>query len=154
MDKEQGHDPLDRHGLAIAIWLSAGVIAAALFHRGFQTGGVWWLAGGFAAVHAGFALHVVVNAVWNTRFTSREVALSLVVALAAILAFVIATFFDPGFAIAFFLPVVLGLASLVAVVIAYMVIRFGPRSALETFDVIRNNNPRQAARLPHRGGRR
>jgi hypothetical protein len=34
-----------------------------------------------------------------------------------------------------------------------MVIRDGPRAAFARFDIIRDNNPRRASRLPHRGGR-
>ena len=52
------------------------------------------------------------------------------------------------------MPIGLGLGALVFVVVVSMLISFGPRRAFEKFDVIRDNNLRAAARLPHRGGRR
>jgi len=55
---------------------------------------------------------------------------------------------------AIFLPAGIGLAALLSAVIIYLVIRFGSRGAFERFEVVRDNNPRPASRLPHRGGRR
>lgn len=145
---------LDRHGLVMAVWLPAGFVALALFHYGVGGAGPLWVALGFAAILAGFAAHVVVNAVLRTGFSPAEVALALVLFLAGVLAFVLATLFSEGFAEHNFLVVVGGMAALAAVVIFYMVTRAGPRGAFEAFDVIRDNNPRRSSRLPHRGGRK
>jgi MFS family permease len=144
---------LDRHALVMAVWLPTAFVAAALLHHGFGQGGVWWLAGGFAAVLAGFGAHVIVNAALGTDFTTREVALALFAFALAALALVFAVLLTPGFATTFFWPTALGMMALAAAAVLYMVIRYGPRAAFERFDIIRDNNPRRASRLPHRGGR-
>lgn len=147
-------DRLDRHGLVLACWLSTGSVALGLFHFGFGAGGPWWIAGGFVLLIAGFALHVVVNAVTRSWFNAGEVALGLVLYLSGLLAFVLATLLVDGFAERHFLPVAGGMAFLAAAAIFAMVTRFGPRAAFEQFDIIRDNNPRRASSLAHRGGRR
>jgi hypothetical protein len=141
---------LDRHALVMAVWLPAAFVAAGLFHHGFGPGGSWWLMGGFAAVLAAFGGHVIVNAVLGTDFTARETALGLFAYALAVLALVFSVLLAPGFA---FWPPALGLVALAAAVIFYMVIRYGPRTAFNRFDIIRDNNPRRASSLPHRGGR-
>ena len=77
-------DRLDRHALVATLWLPTGLVAAVLFHHGFDGAGLWWVAGGFAALLAGFAGHVVVNVVLGTGFGPREVGFGLVVCLAAL----------------------------------------------------------------------
>lgn len=145
---------LDRHGLVMAVWLAAGFLALALFHYGFGGAGPLWVAAGFGAILAGFAAHVIVNAVLRTGFSAAEVALALVLFLAGTLAFGMATLFSEGFAQRNFLVVVGGMAALVAAVIFYMVTRAGVRGAFEAFDIIRDNNPRRSSRLRDRRGRR
>ena len=154
MQAEDAEARLDRHALVIAVWLAAGAVAALLFRLGLAGAGTWWLAGGFAALLAGFAGHVIVNAVLGTTFSPREVALALVLALVGLLALVLAALAVEGFAETYFLPLVGGAALLVTVAVFYLVTRHGPRRAFEVFDVIRDNNPRAASRLPHRGGRK
>ncbi|MCA3441765.1 MAG: hypothetical protein INF52_00080 [Rhodobacter sp.] len=141
---------LDRHALVMAVWLPAAFVAVGLFHHGFGPGGSWWLMGGFASVLAAFGAHVIINAVLGTDFTAREVALGLFVYALAALALVFSVLLTPGFA---FWPSALGLVALAVAVILYMVIRYGPRAALNQFDIIRDNNLRRASSLPHRGGR-
>jgi hypothetical protein len=70
------------------------------------------------------------------------------------LSLVVAVFLADGFAERFFLPVMGCTTGLLAIIVAYLLIRHGPRRALEAFDIIRDNNPRRASRLPYRGGRR
>lgn len=146
---------LDRHALVMAIWSPLAFVAATLLHKGTTDGGPWWIAAGFGAILAGFAGHIIVNAVLKTRFTAGEVALGAVVFAAALLALLATVVFAPASVSGpIVLPLAIGLAGLVAAVIVYLVIAFGPRRAFEKFDVIRDNNPRAASRLPHRGGRR
>lgn len=155
MDREGATDQLDRHVLVMAIWAPALFAAALLLHRGITTGGLLWIAAGFLAILAAYAGHIVANAVLGTGFSQGEVALGAVVfalALAALLLAVLVA--PPGTAAAVWLALGLGLATLVAAVVVYLVIAHGPRRAFEAFDVIRDNNPRPASRLPHRGGRR
>lgn len=147
-------DRLDRHALVLAIWLAAGFVALVLLQRGFGAGGVPWLAGGFGALLAGFAGHVIVNAVLGTGFTRREVGLGMVVYLAGWLALVLAILLVNGFAARFLLPVAGGMIVLAVAVVFTLVTRFGARGAFAAFDVIRDTNPRRANRLPRRGGRK
>lgn len=147
-------DALDRHALISAIWLPAGLVALGLMHHGFAGGGPWWVLAGFAAVLAGYALHVIANAALATPFSRYEVALALVIYAAAGVALVVAVLLQPGFAETFFLPVAAGMAALAAAVVLYMVTRSGARAAFGQFDIIRNNNPRSTSVLPHRGGRK
>lgn len=154
MQTDDRDDALDRHALVLAVWLPAAALAGLAFHLGFGMAGAAWLGAGFGAVIAGFAAHVIINAVTGSHFTPREVALALVVTLAGLMAHVAAILFAPGYADRFFLPVSSGLAVLVAVLVFYLVTSWGPRRAFETFDVIRDNNRRAASRLSHRGGRK
>ncbi len=147
-------DALDRHALVSAVWLPPGFVALGLFHYGFASGGPWWVLAGFAAVLAGYAAHVIVNAVLSTAFSRYEVALALVVYAASGLALVMAVLLQPGFAAKFFLPVAGGMAGLAAAVVFYMVTTSGARAAFGQFDIIRNNNPGRASGLSNRGGRK
>jgi predicted anti-sigma-YlaC factor YlaD len=154
MRSREALDRLDRHALVLAIWLPAGFLALAVLAHGFRSAGPIWVLAGFVPILFGFAAHLVVNAVLGTDFTEREAALGLTVVVAAIVALFAASLFDPGFAERYFLPSAGGLAGLAAAIVGYLVIRHGPRRAFETFDIIRDNNPRRASRLPHRGGHR
>ena len=151
-DNAYGH--LDRHALVMTIWLPVGFIATIVGHRGFLLEDGWWVLAAFGAVLAGFACHVIANAVLGTDFTVREVALGLVLFVALMLGLGLATLLVDGFAARFLLPVAGGMAMLVAAVAFYMITRYGVRSAFDKFDVIRDFNPRATSRLPHRGGRR
>lgn len=154
MQADEAEMRLDRHALVVAVWLAAGAVAAVLFHMGFGAGGLMWLAAGFAALLAGFAGHVIVNAILGTGFSPRETALGLVAMMAALLALVLSSLLVEGFSERFFLPVTFGLSVLVLAVVLTMVTRHGPRRAFEVFDVIRDNNRRASSVLPHRGGRK
>ncbi len=149
------YDRLDRHALVMAIWTPSGFVAATLLHKGLVSGGDWWIFAGFVAIIATFVAHVIANAVLKTGFTTGERALGIVAFAAALLSLLMAVLVGPAeLGARIFLPVGLGLISLVVTVVAYLVIAFGARSAFEKFDVIRDNNLRPASRLPHRGGRR
>lgn len=149
------YDRLDRHALVMAIWTPSAFVAATLLHKGLMSGGDWWIFAGFAAIIAAFAAHIVANAVLGTGFTAGETALGIVAFAAALLSLLLTVLVGPAeLGARIFLPVGIGLMSLVVAVVAYLVIAFGARAAFEQFDVIRDNNPRRASRLRHRGGRR
>lgn len=155
MADQTASDQLDRHALVMAIWAPAVFLAAALLHKGLVDGAPWWIAAGFAALLAGFTGHVIANAVIGTGFTSGETALGMAVFSVSLVALVLTVLIAPkAISTAVYLPFALGLASLVAAVILYLVIAHGVRKAFQAFDVIRDNNPRPASRLRHRGGRR
>ena len=147
-------DALDRHALVSAIWLPTGFVTRGLMRHGVAGGGGGWVLSGFGVVLAGYALHVIANAVLGTQFTAKEVALALVLYAAAGLTLVLALLTQQDFAATFFLPVAGGMAALAVAVVGYLVTRWGPRQAFRQFDIIRDNNPRRASGLPHRGGRK
>ena len=152
--ENEASERLNRHALVLAVWLPAGFVVLGLLHYGFGTGGAWWVAAGFAALLAGFAAHVIVNAALGTSFTARETGLGMVVYATALVALVLAVLLVDGFAARFFLPVAGGLIGLLAAAVFYLLTRFGSRAAFDKFDVIRDNNPRCASRLTRRGAGR
>ena len=99
-----------------------------------------------------FAGHVIINVATRSTFTAGETALGAVLFSASLVALLLMRL--GGFDAERFMAFGLGIAVLLAAVIVYMLIAFGPRSAFERFDVIRDNNLRRASHLPHRGGRR
>ncbi len=128
---------LDRHALVMTAWLTAGLIAAALFHYGLGGGGAPFLLAAFAMILAAFAAHVVVNRLYATTFSARELALGLVVFAAALVGFGLAMLVRPSFAATAFLPVSAGFIALLASVLFYMAATTGLRGAFDAFDVIR-----------------
>jgi len=138
MDATTGRPALDRHALVMTIWLSLGFAAAVLLHLGLSSGRTAAILGAFGVLVAAFLGHVVVNAVLGTRFSTRELALGLVLYGAALLAFGLAILLAPGFASRAFWPVSGGFALLLVVVVFYMITHFGVRGAFEGFDVIRS----------------
>jgi hypothetical protein len=145
---------LDRHALVMAIWFPAGFVAVALLHKGIALdGGAGWIAAGYAAILAAFVAHIVANAVLGTGFSAGETALGAAGFALAVLSLLLAALVG-SLAADQLLAAGIGLAVLLAAVIAYLLIAFGPRQALAKFDVIRDNNPRATSRLTHRGGRR
>ena len=152
--EDEASERLDRHALVLAVWLPAGFVALGLLHYGFGVAGAWWVAAGFAALLAGFAAHVIVNASLGTNFTAREAGLGMVLYATAMVALVLAVLMGDGFASRFFLPVAGGMIALLLAVLFYMLTRFGTRDAFDMFDIIRDNNPRRASRLTQRGPQR
>lgn len=128
---------LDRHALVTALWLAAGVVALALFHTGFSGAGAGFILAAFAVILAGFIGHVIVNAVFATGFSPRELALGLVLYGCALVAFGLSTLLQPDIRATIFIPAGAGFALLLAAVVFYMVTRAGLRGAFENFDVIR-----------------
>ena len=159
MQPDPSSTRLERHALVMAVWLPVGFLALWLFHYGFNAGGAWFVAAGFGTVLTGFGAHVIVNWVCGTTFAAREVALGLVLFGVSVVALILAVLFDSTFAARFLWPVALGLIGLAAVVVVYMVTRFGTRGAFLRFDIIRDNNPRDGSQLTgrfrqDRGGRK
>jgi hypothetical protein len=129
---------LDRHALVMAIWLALGLVATALFDYGFGVGGAAFILAAYGVLIVAFIGHVIVNAVYATAFTPRELALGLVVYGTALLAFGLAVILSPGFAARAFLPLMLGFVVFGASVIFYMITHFGVRRVFDAFDVIRD----------------
>ena len=144
MTADDDMDGLDRHALALTMWLPAGAIATTLYHFGVGQGGWPFIIAAFAVIAAAFAGHVVVNVVSRSGFTVRERALALVLYGVALIAFGFATLLSPDFAKRAFLATSAGFVALAAAFVLYMLIRSGVRPAFETFDVIRSFSARDA----------
>jgi hypothetical protein len=129
-------EALDRHALVMALWLALGFVAVAVLDYGFGAGGWPAIAAAFGVVLATFAGHVIINAVYDTAFTRRELALGLVLYAAALVASALAALLIPEFAARNFLPLSLGFVAIAAAVILYMITHFGLRGSFEAFDVI------------------
>jgi len=134
-------DALDRHALAMAVWLPLVLVATTAFHYGFSAGEWPFIGAGFGVLIAAFAGHVIVNVTLGTRFTVREVALGLVVYCAGVFAFGFAMLLSPVFRTEFALAVSLGLLGTAAAIIITMIPWLGLRGAFESFDVIRRFKP-------------
>jgi hypothetical protein len=134
-------EALDRHVLVLVIWLSLGFVAVALFDFGLGAGGTAYILAGYAAIVVAFVGHVIVNAIYGTTFTRRELALGLILYAAALVAFGLAVLLSPGFGLPSFLAMSLGLLAVGAAVIFYMVTHFGVRRVFTAFDVVRDFRP-------------
>jgi len=132
---------LDRHALVTALWLGFAFLAVTLLKLGIEHANLGALSLGFASVLAGFIAHVLVNIVFRTLFTPREVALGLFVFAICLLWFGLAVIFYPQHRIGLFLPIALGFVALTAAVIFTMITWLGVRGAFDSFDIIRRFGP-------------
>ncbi|KRB32552.1 MULTISPECIES: hypothetical protein [Mesorhizobium] len=132
------NETLDRHALVMACWLAAALPAAFLFDYGFGQGGAPYLLSGFAIILAGFVAHVIVNAVYGTGFSPRELGLGLIIYGIGLLLFVALSLVGAPLAVNNFMPLSVGFITTGAVVIFYLITRYGARQAFEGFDAIRD----------------
>jgi hypothetical protein len=130
-------EALDRHALILAIWLPLILVAATAFHYGFAAGGWPFIGVGFVVLLTAFIGHVIVNIVFGTQFTPREVALGLVVYGVSVLGFVLAMLLSSSFESLYAVPVSLGLLGMASAIVIAMILWLGLRGAFESFDVIR-----------------
>jgi hypothetical protein len=130
-------DALDRHALVMAIWLPLVLVAATAFHYGFAAGGWPFIGGGFVVLLVAFIGHVIVNVLFETRFTASEVALGLVAYCVSVLGFGLAMLVFPSFQRLYAAPVALGLLGIASAIVMTMILWLGLRGAFESFDVIR-----------------
>ncbi len=148
-------EKLNRHALVVAVWSSLIFVAAIPLQIGIVTYSPVWIAVAFITILLGFICHIVINAAMETEFTRAETALGAVSFSFAVLSFSISCLvFETENLKRLILPMSAGFSSLIGAVIIYLLIMYGPRKSLEKFDVIRNNNSRDASHLVHRGGRR
>ncbi len=133
---------LERHALVMTVWMPLGFVAFLLFGHGYRVLDGWFVGAAIAVLLAAFAGHVIVNWVYRTLFSGRELALGLVAYVVALLAFLLSLLFGAEGAEALFLPIGLGFVTLAAAVIFYLVTHLGLRRSFEAFDVIRDFRPR------------
>ncbi len=134
---------LDRHALVMAIWLSFGLVAIILFKIGFSLASWVALVLAFASLFSAFIAHVLVNIVFGTRFSAREVSFGLTVFGICLLWFGLAVLIYPHYRSNLLLPVAAGLVALTSAVIFTMMAWLGVRGAFGSFDVIRSFAPRK-----------
>jgi len=148
-------EKLNRHALVVAIWFPVIFVAAIALQIGVKFFNPVWIAAAFVIILLGFVSHVIVNTVLETEFTKGETALGAVCFTFAVIVFAVYGFLsdDQNF-YRLILPMTVGFSSLVGAIVIHLLIMYGPRKSLEKFDFIRNNNPRSASFLQHRGGRR
>lgn len=132
------NETLDRHALVMTCWLAAALPAAILFDCGFGGGGARYLLAGFAVILAGFAAHVIVNAVYATGFSPRELGLGIVAYGIGLVLFLSVSLVDAPFAALNFMPLSIGFIAVGAVVVFYLITRYGARQAFDAFDAIRD----------------
>ncbi|ESY62370.1 hypothetical protein NKI77_21795 [Mesorhizobium opportunistum] len=144
------NEALDRHALVMACWLAVALPAAILFEYGFGRGGTTYILAGFAAILSGFVAHVIANVVYGTGFSPRELGLGLVIYGLALVLFVVLSLVSASFAAHNFLPLSIGFIATGAVVVFYLITRYGARQAFEAFDVVRDfrSNGRDSRRQP------
>jgi len=132
---------LDRHAFVMALWLGFAFVAVTLLKLGIEHVNLWALSLGFASVLIGFIAPVLVNIVFKTLFTQKEVVLGLSVFAICLLWFGLAVFFCPQYRMTLFLPIALGFVVLTSAVIFTMITWLGVRGAFESFDIIRRFGP-------------
>ena len=138
MEPLERREALDRHALVMAIWLSLGFVAVTLLKYGLGPGGNWFILSGFGVLIAAFIGHIVINAVYRTTFSPRELALGLVVYAAALVMFGFSVLLSASLRDSTVVTLGIGFVAVFVVVVFYMIIHFGVRRAFEAFDVIRD----------------
>ena len=155
MENAEEDEKLNRHALVVAVWSSLIFVAAIALQIGIVMFSPVWIAAAFIIILLGFVCHIVVNAALGTEFTKGETALGAVSFSFAVIFFAVSCLvFESENLKRLILPMSAGFFSLIGAVIIYLLIMYGPRKSLEKFDVVRNNNSRDASHLVHRGGRR
>lgn len=133
---------LDRHVLVVVLWLGLGIVAAVLMRLGAERPA--YLLAGFGVLIVAFYGHVVVNLATGTAFTTRELALGLVVYAVALAGFSVAALTSDA-ARAQFVPVGIGFAALFVAVLGHLVTANGLRGTFDAFDRIRRFRPEEPA---------
>jgi hypothetical protein len=134
-------ESLDRHALVMALWLGFAFLAVTFLKLGINHLNWWALSLGFGSVLAGFIAHVLVNVVFRTLFTPKEVAFGLFVFAICLLWFGLSVIFYPQHRFDLFLPIAVGFVVLSATVLFTMITWLGVRGAFESFDIIRRFGP-------------
>ena len=102
---------------------------ATAFHYGFAAGGWPFISAGFVVLLAAFIGHVIVNIVFETRFTASEVALGLVTYCVSVLGFGLAMLLSSSAERLYAVPVTLGLLGMASAIVVTMILWLGLRGA-------------------------
>jgi uncharacterized protein YacL len=129
---------LDRHALVVAIWSAAGFLAVVLFKYGLSADSSPAILAAFGVIFAAFIGHVITNAVVGLDFTTRELALGLVVYAGGLIVFLLSVLFSVRAASEHFVAISIGLLAVFVTVAFYLIAHFGLRRAFRAFDVVRD----------------
>lgn len=138
MQRPGRRETLDRHALVMTIWLGLCLPAAALLLQGMRPDSLGFTIFGFAVLVAAFIGHIIVNALYDTTFSARELALGLVIYAATLAAVGIGILVSTDASAGNLLVTGIGLLVFGAAVVFYMITHFGMRRVFDAFDIIRD----------------
>jgi len=140
-DTDMNTDPtraaLDRHALVVSIWVAFGAVTLCLFDYGTSQGSIVAVALSFVAILAAFIAHILANTVLGADFTQREAFLGLTIYAVGIIGFLFFSLSNPQTDPLIQRVMLGGFVAIAAVVVFYLVIRFGLKQAFNKFDAIR-----------------
>jgi hypothetical protein len=129
---------MERQLAVMTCWGLAGPFALGFILTGFNDDSIAAGLMGFGVVVAGLVAHVIVGQMYRTGFMSGEIVLGFVVFGVALLSFLAAWIVDRHFSEADIIIGLAGFAAIIAVFIAYVVIKFGLRGAFSMFHDLRH----------------
>lgn len=139
---DDGRDIQSERRLTVTThWAFFGSFGLAFAMTGFRSADVWFGLAGFALFGAGFAVHVLLNALHRSSFTTGEVALGLGMYVVGLLSFAGSWIADPQFPATNVAIGLIGFGGLFAGFIAYMTYHHGVRGSIDMFDRVRLNDP-------------
>ncbi|UCF92487.1 MAG: hypothetical protein JSW39_30205 [Desulfobacterales bacterium] len=126
------------HKLAVTTdWAFFGSFGLCFVLSGFNTGNLAPGLFGFTLVIFGFVAHVIINHVFDTRFSDGQVALGFGVYAVSLLIFVVRWIVVPHFSFVNITIGLCGFTALFACFVFYMVATHGVRGSIELLDVLR-----------------
>ena len=118
-------------------WAFLGSFGLCFAISGFSGGSLLFGLLGFALFATAFGAHVIINLIFNTRFSKGEVALGLIVFVVSVLSFVITWIALPDLGAVNIAIGLTGFGLLFACFGFYMVVNHGVRGSIAMFDEIR-----------------
>lgn len=126
--------PLQRHLLATTAWGVLGSFGLAFVASGFDRADFGAGLLGFAFILAAYVTHIVLNHLFDSRFTSGEIALGFTLFVVSAASFALSWALAPGFPAANVAIGLCGFAALIAVFVFYMVAVHGVRASIALID--------------------
>jgi hypothetical protein len=120
---------IEQRVAAYTNWAFFGSFGFCLALSGFAGSDLLAGLAGFAIVLLGFAVHLIINQIFGTRFTSGEIALGLILFGLSMIGFIGSWLFDPNFTDVNMVIGLVGFGSIVVSFIATIFIKFGIRES-------------------------
>ncbi len=123
--------PVERRLAVVTNWGFFASFGMGFVLSGFS--GASWSMGllGYALLVAGFIGHLIINQVFETGFSSGEVALGLVAFGISALSFIGSWLFDPGFGSVNLGIGLAGFGAMAACLVGYLIVRYGMRGSYQ-----------------------